>query len=284
MESLTNNSKWSRWRWFVLALVITMIAFMPFWWAISLSFRSPGDALRIGGPAIPYLQYEPTLVNWKEELSTGEARRALANSLIISVCTGILVVILGTPAAYALARFPFYRPTNADITIWFLSQRVMPPIATLIPFFLLFNRMGLSDTLTSRILLNTTFCLPLFVVIMRQAFIDLLVELEEAALTDGAEYLMSFFRVALPLAAPSLVAAVLIVTAFTWNEFMFALRLGESKARVIPVQMASAVGVRGIEFWFVAVRTLIAILPPVVLALLTQRYIVRGLTMGAVKG
>ena len=279
-----SSFKTAGWGWFFLALAIAIIAFMPFWWAISLSFRSPREALSVGGPAIPYLQYEPTLVNWKEELSTGEAQRALVNSSLIAVCTGILVVILGTPAAYAIARFPFYRPKNADIAIWFLSQRALPPIATLIPFFLLFNKIGLADTLTGLVLLNTTFCLPLVVVIMRQAFIDLPMELEEAALSDGAGYLRIFLRIALPLAAPSLVAAVLIVTAFTWNEFMFALRLGESNARVIPVQMAGAVGVRGIEFWFVAVRTLIAILPPVVLALLAQRYIVRGLTMGAVKG
>ena len=267
-----------------LAVAVAAVAFLPFYWAASLSVRDPSETFTVTGLGVPFLQYKPTLANWRTELATGETQKALANSFIVAVCTAAVVVVLGTPAAYAIARFRFRRPSNEDITIWFLSQRVLPPVATAIPLFLMIHFMGLLDTRTGLVLLNATFCLPLVVVIMRQAFIDLPIELEEAALVDGAGHFSIFLRICLPLAAPSLAAAVLIVIAFTWNEFLFALMVGTLNAKVIPVHMAGAVDTRGVQFWFVAVRTLIAMTPPVVLALLAQRYIVRGLTFGAVKG
>jgi len=270
--------------YFVLAIIVAAITFLPFYWAISLSIRNPIEAFTVSGLAVPFVQYKPTLTNWKTELSTGETQKALLNSFIVAICTALGVIILGTPAAYAIARFRFRRPSNEDITVWFLSQRVLPPVATAIPFFLIIRFFGLLDTRTALIMVNVTFNMPFVVVIMRQAFIDLPIELEEAALVDGASYFNIFFRISLRLAAPSLAAAVLIIIAFTWNEFLFALMLGTLKAKVIPVHMAGAVDTRGIQFWFVAVRTLIAMSPPVILALLAQRYIVRGLTFGAVKG
>jgi multiple sugar transport system permease protein len=270
--------------YFILAIIVAAVTFLPFYWAISLSVRNPIEAFTVSGLAVPFIQYRPTLANWKTELSTGETQKALLNSSIIAICTALGVIILGTPAAYAIARFRFRKPSNEDITIWFLSQRVLPPVATAIPFFLIIRFMGLLDTRTALIMVNVTFNMPFVVVIMRQAFIDLPIELEEAALVDGANYFNIFWRISLRLAAPSLAAAVLIVIAFTWNEFLFALMIGTLKAKVIPVHMAGAVDTRGIQFWFVAVRTLIAMSPPVILALLAQRYIVRGLTFGAVKG
>jgi len=238
--------------YFILAIIVAGVTFLPFYWAISLSIRNPIEAFTVTGLAVPFLQYKPTLANWKTELATGETQKALLNSSLIALCTAAAVVFLGTPAAYALARFRFRRPKNEDITVWFLSQRVLPPIATAIPFFLIIRFLGLLDTKMALIIVNTTFNLPFVVVIMRQAFIDLPIELEEAALVDGANYFNIFFRISIRLAAPSLVAAVLIVIAFTWNEFLFALMLGTLKAKVIPVHMAGAVDTRGIQFWFVA--------------------------------
>jgi multiple sugar transport system permease protein len=268
----------------LLAFAVTAIVFLPFYWAISLSVRDPREAFTVSGLAVPFVQYKPTLANWKTELATGETQKALLNSTLVAVCTAVVVLAVGTPAAYAIARFQFRRPSNADLTLWFLSQRVLPPVATAIPLFLMIRWLGLLDTRLGLILLNTTFNLPLVVVIMRQAFLDLPFEMEEAALVDGAGHLKIFLKICLPLAAPSLAAAVLIVFAFTWNEFLLALMVGSLNAKVIPVHMAGAVDTRGVQFWFVAVRTLIAMTPPVILALLAQRYIVRGLTFGAVKG
>jgi len=268
----------------LLALAATAVFAFPFYWAVSLSFRSPSQTFTVAGLGVPFVNYQPTVANWRGELATGETRKALLNSTIVAVGTALLALALGTPAAYALARFRFRRPSNQDITVWFLSQRVLPPVATAVPLLLLIRWLGLFDTRAGLIVANVTFALPLVVVIMRQAFADLPFELEEAALVDGAGPFRIFLRIGLPLAVPSLVAAVLIVVAFTWNEFLFALMNYSVNAKVISVHMAGGVDSRGPQFWFIAVRSLIAITPPVVLALLAQRYIVRGLTFGALKG
>jgi len=270
--------------YFILALIVAGITFIPFYWAISLSIRNPIEAFTVTGLAIPFVQYKPTLKNWTEELATGETQKSLLNSAIIAIGTSILVIILGTPAAYAIARFKFRKPSNRNINIWFLSQRVLPPVATIIPIFLMMRVFKLLDTRLALIIVNTTFNLPFVVVLMRQAFLDLPIELEEAALVDGAGFFTIFWKISLRLAAPSMVAAVLIVFAFTWNEFLFALTIGSVHVRTIPVLMSGAVDTRGVQFWFVAVRTLIAVTPPIIIALLAQRFIVRGLSFGAVKG
>jgi multiple sugar transport system permease protein len=119
---------------------------------------------------------------------------------------------------------------------------------------------------------------------VRQTFQDLPIDLEEAALVDGASHFGAFLRVAVPLAAPAIAAAGLIMFAFAWNEYLFAVILTVKQAATMPVHIAGGVDTRGVQFWFVAVRALIAMIPPVLLALLAQRYIVRGLTLGAVKG
>jgi multiple sugar transport system permease protein len=113
---------------------------------------------------------------------------------------------------------------------------------------------------------------------------DLPLELEESAFVDGASYATTFTKIVLPLAAPSIAATGLIIFAFTWNEFLFALTLASKQAITVPVHMAGGVDSRGVQFWFMAVRAMIAMIPPVLIALIAQRYIVRGLTLGAVKG
>lgn len=286
------------------------------------------------GLCFPYLQFPPTLEHWKTELSSREMLRALLNSSIIAFTASFFTLVLGTPAAYALARFRFSprlvvifafvfcailaftaasfgvdwrlallaafviflgfamtlgnrfekRLGNEDITLWFLSQRFLPPIVTVVPFLLIMSQFKLIDTRLALILVNITFNLPFAIVIMRQAFIDLPIELEEAAMVDGASFFGSFYRVALRLTAPVMAATLMIILAFCWNELLFALNLGTLKAKTIPALLAGSASTRGIQFWFVAVRALIALIPPTILALLAQRYIVRGLTFGAVKG
>jgi multiple sugar transport system permease protein len=196
----------------------------------------------------------------------------------------VIALALGLPAAYALARFRFHRIPNKDLTVWFLSQRVLPPVATAVPFFIVFSSLDLLDSRIALILVNATFIMPFVVVIVRQTFQDLPIDLEEAALVDGATHFGAFARVAVPLAAPAVAAAALIMFAFAWNEYLFAVILTVKEAATMPVHIAGGVDTRGVQFWFVAVRALIAMIPPVLLALLAQRYIVRGLTLGAVKG
>jgi multiple sugar transport system permease protein len=186
--SLTDSLCW------LLAIAVTLVFFFPLYWAISTSLRNPADTFTVAGIGIPFLDFAPTLDNFRTELSTPEGLRAVRTSLFVAVSATLLALLLGMPAAYALARFRFW--SNADITVWFLSQRVLPPVATLIPFYLVFRTLGLLDTPYALILINTTFVLPFVVVIMRQTFLDLPVELEEAALVDGASHLGAFLRVA----------------------------------------------------------------------------------------
>jgi multiple sugar transport system permease protein len=142
----------------------------------------------------------------------------------------------------------------------------------------------LLDSVWALALLNATFTLPFPVIILTQMFRELPIELEEAAMVDGANRLQSFLRVALPLIVPGLVSTWIICLAFSWNEFLFGLTLTTKKAIPMPVIIAGAEHTRGVQFWYVGVRVLLTMLPPTILALLAQRYIIRGLTLGAVKG
>jgi multiple sugar transport system permease protein len=268
----------------VFAVSAALLFLFPIYWAFSQSLRNPIDTFTVAGFGIPWLNFTPTLGNWIDQLGTPETARALLNSTLISVSAAVLAIVLGTPAAYAIARFRFERWRNRDITVWFLSQRVLPPVATVIPFYLTMRAFGLLDTHLALILINATFVIPYVVVIMRQTFLDLPVELEEAALIDGATHWGSFWRVALPLAAPSMAATGLIIFAFTWNEFLFAVAISSDAAITVPVHIAGAIDTRGVQFWFMGVRAMTAMIPPVIIALLAQHYIVRGLTLGAVKG
>jgi len=265
----------------IIALVVVWVAF-PFYWAFVNSIKKPTDTF--ANTWVPWLQFKPTLEHWQAELQIRETRQALVNSTIISVGAACLAILLGTPAGYALARFRYRRWSNDSMTTWFLSQRVLPPVVAVVPLFLIMRTLRLLDTQLGLVLINATFTLPLAVVIMNQMFNDLPFELEEAALVDGANQLQTFLQIALPLVAPGLVAAWILCLAFSWNEFLFALSLTSKNAIPMPVIIAGAEHTRGVQFWFVGVRVLITMLPPMILALLAQRYIVRGLTLGAVKG
>jgi multiple sugar transport system permease protein len=263
----------------VLALFLVLF---PFYWAFLNSIKRPEETFQ---PTwIPFLQFQPTLEHWRSQLATPEIRHALLNSAIISIGAATLALALGTLAAYALARFRFNRPSNGALTTWFLSQRVLPPVMFVTPFFLLMREFGLLDSVLALVLLNATFTLPFAVIILSQTFRELPRELEEAAWVDGASHLQSFLSIVLPLALPGLAATWVICMAFSWNEFLFALSLTSKSAIPMPVIIAGAEHTRGVQFWFVGVNVLLAMLVPIALALLAQRYIIRGLTLGALKG
>jgi multiple sugar transport system permease protein len=268
----------------VVAIVAALIFFFPLYWAVSNSLRRPAETFTVTGLGIPFVNFTPTLENWSQQFRVPEFYGAFLNSTVISFAAVAIALALGLPAAYALARFRFFTVPNKDLTVWFLSQRVLPPVATAVPFFIVFSTLDLLDSRLALTLVTATFILPFVVVICRQTFFDLPIELEEAALVDGASHLGAFLRVALPLAMPAVAAAALIMFAFAWNEYLFAVILTIKDAATMPVHIAGGVDTRGVQFWFVAVRSLIAMIPPVLLALLAQRYIVRGLTLGAVKG
>jgi multiple sugar transport system permease protein len=266
----------------MITAVALLLVLFPFYWAFLNSIKRPEETFQPSW--IPFLQFQPTLEHWRSQLATPEIRHALLNSTIISIGAATLALLLGTLAAYALARFRFNRPSNGALTTWFISQRVLPPVMFVTPFFLLMRQFKLLDSVWALVLLNATFTLPFAVIILSQTFRELPRELEEAALVDGASYFQSFFWIVLPLALPGLAAAWVICMAFSWNEFLFALSLTSQSAIPMPVIIAGAEHTRGVQFWFVGVNVLMTMLVPIVLALLAQRYIIRGLTLGALKG
>jgi len=266
----------------VMALALLWVLF-PFYWALVNSIKQPADTFRPGA-WVPFWQFQPTLEHWIAELSILETRHALLNSTVIALGAATLSVLLGTTAAYALARFRFGKQGNANLTTWFISQRILPPVVVVIPFFLIMRQLQLLDNVFALMLLNATFTLPFPVIILSQMIRELPKELEEAAYVDGATVFQGFLQVVLPLLLPGLVATWIICMAFSWNEFLLALSLTTKSAIPMPVIIAGAEHTRGVQFWYVGVRVLLTMLPPIIFALLAQRYIIRGLTLGAVKG
>jgi len=267
----------------IIALGITMIFFFPLWWSFSNSLRIPKETFTVTGVGIPFINFTPTLGNWTHQLSFPEAHIALYNSSIIAVISTALAVVVGLPAAYALARFRFRFPPNKDITIWFISQRVLPPAAAVVPFFVLWNMLGIYDTKFGMIIVQTTFIMPFVVVIVRQTFLDLPIELEEAAMVDGATHIGAFLKVAVPLSVPAIAASSLIMFTFVWNDYFFA-KILTMKNLTLPLYSSVSVQNRGVEYWYIGTKTMLSMIVPLILCLLAQRYIVRGLTLGAVKG
>ncbi|UCF93319.1 MAG: carbohydrate ABC transporter permease [Desulfobacterales bacterium] len=269
---------------YVVLILLSIWAVFPFYWVITTSFKQPKDAL--GTKLVPYVDYQPTLENWKQEIGRRwpELSKGLKNSLVVALATSLVTLILGSMAGFSLARYQFRIWNNKNILIFFLSQRMLPPVVLVIPFLLMFKAMKLVDSQLALIMVNTTINLPFVVLIMRDIFKEIPVELDEAARVEGCTGFEIFYKVALPLAGSGLVAAGILVFTFTWNEYLFALSLAYQRAITIPLQIAGTGNVQGIQFWITSVRGLVAVIPPVILVLFVQRFIVRGLTFGALKG
>jgi len=267
----------------VVILVTALIFFMfPVVWMFLTSFKTEAE----------YFSYPPVFI--PEDFSFRNYFNAMAfppdgrgglqglrDSLIIASTTTVASVIIGSLAAYSLSRF---KTGGDNFSFWILSTRMFPPVAAALPLFLIFKQIKLLDTHLALIIANTVFTLPFVIWLLKGFFDDLPVELEEAALIDGCSHWGAFTRVALPLVAPGLVATALFSFIFAWNEFMFALLLTRRTVRTLTIIVPSLVGGHEILWGEIAAIGTIAIIPGIVLALLLQRYLIRGLTMGAVKG
>jgi multiple sugar transport system permease protein len=173
---------------------------------------------------------------------------------------------------------------NSDVALWLISNRVLPPVAVVIPIYVLFQQLGLLDTRTSLILTYTAVNLPIVVWLMRDYFASVPLELEECAAIDGASRYRIFASIVLPLAVPGLVATFLLVLVFAWNEYLLALFLSGANAQTMPLTVAAQHATRGPQWWYMSVLILIMILPVIIVAIALERYIARGLLIGAIKG
>jgi ABC-type glycerol-3-phosphate transport system permease component len=223
----------------------------------------------------------PSLENFRLILSQNDFGRALATSLFVTTTSTLLCLAVGASIAYPLARVRMRGQKH--IAFWILSLRIIPPIATIIPLFLMLRAVGLTGSVWSLVLVYTYMNLPLTIWLLRGFFADLPIEIEEAAFVDGASRLRTFFNVTLPLSVPGLIATGLLCFIFAWNEFLFANILTGANTRTAPVGLTEYVTPVSIEWNKIMAAGTLVVLPVWIGALSVQRYLVRGLTLGAVK-
>jgi multiple sugar transport system permease protein len=272
----------------VYIVLITWLVFtlFPLYFSIITSIKSPNEVYSPTPLFLPFIDFSPNLDSWTgmfKEVGGGRLLFIAKNSLVAALGSAVGATLLGALAAYGLARFQFKSWKNEDIGFFFISQRMFPPIALAVPYFILFNWLHMLDRLPTLILIYTAMNTPLVVWLLWDFFKDLPVEIEEAALVDGCSRLGAFFRIALPLALPGIVVAFLFSFVFAWNEFLFALTLTFDDAKTLPFQIAGNVTNTGPRYWDLAAQGTFVLLPPLLIALVAGRYIVRGLTLGAVK-
>ncbi len=276
------------------ALLWAFISLFPIYWTVTTSFKTAVDVTQ--GHLIPFIDYQPDWRGWRSlglspdtigATSTVREEFLLRfeNSVVASVGASLLAVIIGSLAAYGLSRFRYkFGPwRNKDISFWFLSQLILPPVVLAMPFLVLYKELALLDTRIGLILVYALTVLPIVIWIMRDQFSTIPIELEEAARVDGATVWETFLRIVLPLALPGMVAAFILSVVLCWNEYFFAALLTSSDAKTLPVMVASQTGSQGINWWSMAALSTAAIAPLAVIGIFLERYIIRGLTAGAVK-
>lgn len=272
----------------------TIICLFPIYWTITTSFKVAPDVMQ--GHLVPWTDFTPDWKGWRSlglspdtigGVSTvrEEFVKRFVNSAIMSVGASVLAIVLGSLAAYGLSRFEykFGFMKNADISFFFLSQLILPPVVLALPFLVLYKSLALLDTHVGLILLYTLTVLPIVIWIMRDQFDTIPRELDEAGLVDGLSSWGVFLRIILPIALPGMVAAFILSVILCWNEYFFASLLTSSEAKTLPVMVASQTGSQGINWWAMAALATAAIAPLVIIGVLLERYIIKGLTAGAVK-
>ena len=272
----------------VLITAILVFFLFPILWIFLMSFQTNEQVLRIP----PSLFFEPTTINYtslvsgKLQTSAGSIDLAfmqnLGNSVLLSTCSVALALVLGVPAAYAFARFKF--PLSEDIAFTLLSFRFAPPLLVLLPLALYFQDIGLNDTYIGLIWVYQLIALPLILWIVRGYFEDISPDIEYAYRIAGHSWLQTFTRIAIPLAMPGIAAAGLLAFIFCWNNFVFALILASADKQPVTVGALAFVTASGIQYGQIAAAIVLSVTPTLALALYAQRYLVEGLSLGAVKG
>jgi multiple sugar transport system permease protein len=263
---------------FGLMIGVCTIYVIPTYWVISTSFKSQLDAL-----AIPpkWFNFTPTLENYRVAFVDYDMLPNFKNSVIVALFSTLLALALGTPAAYALSRFPFRG--REGVMMWFLGTRMGPPILVALPFFLLSRSIGLYDHLILLIFVDVLTTLAWVVFMMRSFFDDIPIDIDESALIDGTSWLGALRRVVMPLAIPGLVATTVFCLILSWNEYFFALILTSVNAKTLPAAITSFMTVHGLLWGPMTAAGTVVMLPILIFTLWMQKYLIRGMTMGAIK-
>ena len=270
---MKRRAKIKTWISLIILIIATAISIFPIYWVIITSVKAPVDVFRMP----PVWIFKPTLENYRLLLNS-RFPGYFANSLIISIGTVTTSLIIGVPAAYGLARFRIRR--KKDIDFFILSTRMAPPIAFIVPFYLLWSRLNLVDTYFGMVLVYILFTTALVVWMMRAFFEDIDREVDEAAWVDGCSKWGAFFRIALPSVRGGLVATSILAVLLTWNEFFYALILTSFNAKTMPVALPGFIGFVRLRWGELTAAATIVVTPVLIFAILVQRHLMRGLAGG----
>jgi multiple sugar transport system permease protein len=263
--------------WYGASTAIVLLFLFPVYWMFAVSLKTPREIFKYPPawyPATP--QFDNFLVLFRN----GDVW-SIWNSFVIASISTLIAMVLGTFCAYSIVRF---RTGGENLAIWILSQRLLPPIAVVFPIFLVYAKLGLTDTYPGLILLYTAFALPYVIWMMRGYLQEIPVELEEAALVDGGSRWHVMRHVVVPVARSGLFATAVFAFIFSWNEFLFALVLTRTQVLTYPVQISQYFGSQS-TFWAkISAMSVLGTLPVFFAVALFQRYLVRGISFGAVKG
>jgi multiple sugar transport system permease protein len=279
---------------YAVLLLWALVCLFPIYWTVTTAFKQAKDIFE--SKLIPWVQFAP---NWKGWASLGLSPDTIGypstardlflkhatNTVVISLTAALVATVVGASAAYGLSRFSYrFGPWgNRDISFWFLSQLILPPVAIALPLLVLYRELELLDTRIGLILVYTIMNLPIVIWIMRDQFDSIPIELEQAALVDGATIWQAFLRIVVPIAGPGFVAAFVLSLVFSWNEYFFAVILSGADAPTLPVILAGQTSSQGTRWWTIGALATAAITPLLILGLIMEKYIVKGLTAGAVK-
>lgn len=261
----------------VLVAVIFVIFMFPLYIVITSSIKPDIDIFS----RPPKWIFKPTGDHYLSLFTLRRFHTNVLNSTIVALGSTILSIIVGSLAAHALSRLKF--KAMKDIAFWILSIRMFPPIAVVIPYYILLRKTGLLDTPIALIIVYSTFNIPLTVWLMRGFFKEIPQEMEEAALVDGCNYFSSFFRIALPLAAPGIVVSAVFCFIFSWNEFLFAFMLTSSKTMTATVAVMGFWSTEAIEWGRIMAGCVVVMIPIIIFTFFSQKFLIKGLTLGSIK-
>jgi len=260
----------------MLVTALALLVLAPFLWLLRMSFETNAQIFAFP----PRLWFSPTLENYVALWQT-EFRHSFLNSTIVSLASTAASMLVGVPAAYALSRM---NSRSEALSLWIIASRLAPPTAFAIPYFLAYRELDLIDTRLGLVIIYLTFNISLVIWLMRSFFENTPRALEEAAWIDGAGFWQGLVRIVLPTAAPGLTATAILCFVFSWNDFFFALILTRSDAMTAPVAVVNFMNYEGWEWGRIAAGGTMVMLPVLLFSLIVRRFLISGLTTGAVKG
>lgn len=263
---------------YLLLVIVSIIFLFPLYIVITTAFKPSIDIFS----RPPTWFFKPILDQFQSLFTERRFQDNVINSTVISLGSTVFSVIIGSLAAYGLARLKFKRVK--DIAFWILSLRMFPPIAVAIPYYILLRTIGLLDSVWGLMLVYSTFNIPLTVWLMRGFFMEIPQELEEAARVDGCGYFHAFVRIVLPLSAPGIVVCAVFCFIFSWNEFLFAFMFTGSNAMTATVAVMGFWSTEAIEWGKIMAGSVVVLFPIIIFVFACQKFLIKGLTLGSVKG